>query len=120
MRSRILTMLAALTVGVAPLTVDAAAAAESPAQAVRPAFVFAGDPDGGFDFDIFIRRTDGTVVRRTFTNALEFDPAWSPDGRKIAFSRSVGEGERMGRALFIMDANGANVRQLTRPTSNPP
>jgi len=36
-------------------------------------------------------------------------PAWSPDGKKIAFSRGVQD----QRAVFVMDANGGNARQVT-------
>ena len=36
-------------------------------------------------------------------------PAWSPDGRQIAFGRGVQD----QRAVFVMDANGANARQVT-------
>ena len=38
-------------------------------------------------------------------------PDWSPDGSQIAFgSRRDGN----GRNIFVMDANGGNVRQVTR------
>ncbi len=37
------------------------------------------------------------------------NPAWSPDGSKIAF-----ESYRDGQAeIYVMDANGANQRRLT-------
>jgi TolB protein len=37
------------------------------------------------------------------------DPAVSPDGRTIVFARNLSDGHH----LFAMDADGANVRQLT-------
>jgi TolB protein len=37
------------------------------------------------------------------------DPAVSPDGKKIAFARVLGDGHH----LFVMDADGANERKLT-------
>jgi TolB protein len=37
------------------------------------------------------------------------DPCISPDGKKIAFTTQVGK----GFCVFVMDANGKNVRQLT-------
>jgi Tol biopolymer transport system component len=36
-------------------------------------------------------------------------PAWSPDGTKIAFGRVVANSAQ----IFVMDANGTNVHQLT-------
>jgi len=38
-------------------------------------------------------------------------PAWSPDGKQIAFYSEVGG---QPADLFVMDANGGNVRQLTK------
>jgi TolB protein len=37
------------------------------------------------------------------------DPAISPDGKMIAFARALSDGHH----LYVMDADGANVRQLT-------
>lgn len=52
----------------------------------------------------------GRAVRLTSHPADESRSAWSPDGRTIAFEtdRSVAEN------VWLMDADGANVRQLTR------
>ena len=44
------------------------------------------------------------------------DPAWSPDRRKIAFTRNEDVGEFTtftDNDVFVMDADGGNVRQLT-------
>ena len=38
-------------------------------------------------------------------------PAFSPDGRKIAFSRSVGGGNT---EIYVADRNGSNLERLTR------
>jgi len=39
----------------------------------------------------------------------DIDPSWSPDGSMIAFASS----RAGGRQLFIMDADGSNVQQVT-------
>ncbi len=41
------------------------------------------------------------------------NPAWSPDGRLIAFQSKVGSGPF---ALFVMDADGTNHRQVPTPS----
>jgi dipeptidyl aminopeptidase/acylaminoacyl peptidase len=51
------------------------------------------------------RVTDGTDVDRY--------PAWSPDGRSIAFSRDTNGAFE----LFVVAADGSNLRQLTRDPS---
>ena len=38
-------------------------------------------------------------------------PAWSPDSRRIAFTL----GGKLGNDIYVMDADGTNVRQLTGP-----
>lgn len=52
----------------------------------------------------------GRAVRLTSHPADETRSAWSPDGRTIAF-----ESDRTGfENVWLMDADGSNVRQLTR------
>jgi Tol biopolymer transport system component len=41
----------------------------------------------------------------------DYDPAWSPSGKRIAFFRDTGGGVTVG--LFVMHANGTHVRQVT-------
>jgi len=61
--------------------------------------------------DIAVIRTDGTAYRNlTRTpDANEWGPVWSPDGRRIAYSSDEG-GVPM---IFVMDADGSNVRRLS-------
>lgn len=49
---------------------------------------------------------DGSCLeRRAPEGAFDQDPAWSPDGSKLAFARAAN--------ITVMDADGGNVRQLT-------
>lgn len=60
---------------------------------------------------IWITGADGRGGRqlRPQSHAVERDPAWSPDGRSLAFAADSGQ----GFDLFVADADGRNVRQLT-------
>src|SRR3712207_6711701 len=108
---RTLPLLAALGVAAIPsVAVPTAAAAAGPA---RPAFVFVSDRDG--DSEIFVRRTSGADVQLTRNRISDFGPAWSPDGRRIAFSRQAGDVV----ALFVMNADGSGVRRLIAPVRGP-
>jgi TolB protein len=46
-----------------------------------------------------------------------FQPCWSPDGKKIVFARK--SGGYIDQFLFVMDADGKNVRQLTHESKEP-
>jgi TolB protein len=56
---------------------------------------------------IAVMEADGSGVRELVSGA---DPAWSPDGTRIAFSRY---GANRSSGIYVMDADGSNVRSLT-------
>ena len=60
---------------------------------------------------------DGSGQRRLTRSRHDGFPAWSPDGRKIAFfSQRDGNGE-----VYVMNADGSGQRNLTRnPASTAP
>ncbi len=65
--------------------------------------------------DIYVMEDDGTKRRRlTKTQKPMFyvDPRWSPDGERIVFVRWI-ENDQKSPKLFIMNADGTNVQQLT-------
>lgn len=69
----------------------------------------AKQPDARRSFEIETSALDGSD-RRRLTNHRDDDtsPAWSPDGRHIAFSR--GSGDSSG--IYVMAADGSDRRQL--------
>lgn len=66
----------------------------------------------GLDSELVSVDADGSKRRRlTFDGLEKFAPAWSPDGRKIAYAASSGE---TTTDIFVIDADGTNKRRLTR------
>jgi Tol biopolymer transport system component len=64
--------------------------------------------------DIYVVNADGTgKTRLTRHPAEEFDPAWSPDGTTVAFSRFTGTRYE----VFAMKADGTEPVQLTHGDS---
>jgi Tol biopolymer transport system component len=63
--------------------------------------------------DIYVMNADGSGLRRlTHNRAYDGEPAWSPDGRKIAFqsTRTIGG----NKEIYVMNADGSGKRNLTR------
>jgi len=69
---------------------------------------------------IYVMNADGSGQRR-LTPAATKDadyPAWSPDGRKVAFSRDGAFTSADGTAyaqIYVMNGDGSGQRKLTRP-----
>lgn len=61
-------------------------------------------------YDIYTLTADGKIIKNlTTTSASEWEPDWSPDGQKIAFSSDRdGDSE-----IYVMNADGSNVKKLT-------
>jgi TolB protein len=73
--------------------------------------------DGAKDTDIYVARTDGTGRTRNLTrtkNAVELAPAWSPDGKEIAFhtAPSVRRSDSCVD-VFVMNLATGQRRNLT-------
>ena len=65
------------------------------------------------DQEIYVLDAAGSdPVNLTRHAANDQYPAWSPDGRRIAFVSNRNGGGRLGQ-LFVMDADGGGVEQLT-------
>jgi dipeptidyl aminopeptidase/acylaminoacyl peptidase len=82
---------------------------------------FQSDRDG--DHDIYTVKPNGTGLTN-LTNAnttLDQDPAWSPDGTRIAFSRRTTTAPCASsgcKNIFVMNPNGSGVTQLTFESLN--
>jgi len=57
---------------------------------------------------IYVMKPNGADLHRIVKRG--FQPAWSPDGRRIAYVRRVGGDAE----IFVANANGTNQRRLTR------
>lgn len=61
--------------------------------------------------EIYVVNTDGQQVRLTADPGRDQNPAWSSDGRSLAFSSDRG-GD--GLQIYVMNADGSHVRRVTR------
>jgi Tol biopolymer transport system component len=90
----------------APLVQGAAAQADS-----KP-FVLAFANDLGRSLDVYVVALgDATPLRLTSSPRDEFSPAWSPDGRHIAYRVNPPRGDE--GEIWVMRADGTRKRNLT-------
>jgi Tol biopolymer transport system component len=69
------------------------------------------------DLELALVRADGTGFRELTRNGVgDLDPAWSPDGRDIAFAR-LGSARH---GLYAVDPAGRTVRRLTNGDDRAP
>jgi len=79
----------------------------APSQAGQIAFVRDGR--------IYLANTDGGGLVPLSSGPGDGDPAWSPDGNRIAFTRTSGTTS----GIYIMDADGGNVVQRATSGGDP-
>jgi Tol biopolymer transport system component len=97
---------------VALLAVAATLLPAAPTHASFPGqngkIAFASNRDG--NWEIYSMNPDGSDQTNLTNNpATDWEPTWSRDDTKIAFVSSRGGGNSR---LFVMDADGSNVRQI--------
>ena len=75
-----------------------------------PVIAFTSQRDGGGLNQIHVMGGDGSSPTRLSDGAgQDVDPAWSPDGTKIAFA----SGRDGNYELYVMDVDGSDVTRLT-------
>ena len=82
------------------------------------AIVFQSNRDG--NSEIYVMNADGSgQTRLTYFHGRDLDADWSPDGRMIAFERDIEPVEAQIIQVFVMNADGTEVRPITAlPSEN--
>jgi Tol biopolymer transport system component len=99
--------------GVARANPAAHRAVEKPARNGLIAFMRPGKVG---EFDLWVVRPNGSGLRRLTTSPSarsDYNPDWSPDGSSVVFERRVLENGTDGDDLWVVDADGSDLHQLT-------
>lgn len=84
----------------------------SPGEQKNGPIVLSGSPGAGKPPGLFLREPDGALRRLTANDARDLYPAFSHDGKRIAYIHlEKGLQDATGR-LMVADADGTNARQV--------
>ncbi len=64
---------------------------------------------------IFVMDDDGSNVRLLTDKLKPGTASWAPDGKQLVFERWINPVDSKSLHLFLMNADGTNIRQLTEP-----
>jgi Tol biopolymer transport system component len=100
--------------GVRQITHDTAGKSELAWSPKGDRIAFVRVPAGGGDRDIYSVKTNGSGLTDLSNDPTNFDldPAWSPDGTRLAYSGPLQAGESVGMDLWIMNADGSGQHAL--------
>ena len=87
--------------------------ADRPSWSSNNEIAFAARTGPGYDIKVYDNRT-GETRQLTFGEGSNESPAYSPNGRHIAFMST----RKGGSQIFTMTRDGRDVRQLTTTGSN--
>jgi TolB protein len=106
--SSVVVVLAALSTCMAPR-----------AMALGRARILFGGSEAGGGYNVYVARPDGAQLEQLtfFDGKRDYasDPAWSPDGRRIAFSATR---EWVTPRIYVMDADASNHRLISEGGSD--
>src|SRR5215218_3538115 len=101
----------------------AAVATQRPVEAAFPGkngfIAFTGHPDGpDGDSEVLKIRPDGSGLKQITHNTVDdYEPAWSPDGSKIAFRRGYRDPAKES-AIFVKNITAGGTVQLSDPNDS--
>lgn len=93
-----------------PVTIDGSDATATFPVTCLPSQQLAAVAGEGAESELWLVNSTGIgATRLTFNAALDEDPAWSPDGARLAFTS-----DRDGnQEVYVMNADGSNPQRLT-------
>jgi Tol biopolymer transport system component len=68
-------------------------------------------PPYGHGYQLYLMKTDGTQQRRLTRGGLNVYARFSPDGRKIVYSRQTA---KEGNSIWVVNVDGKNAREIIK------